>query len=198
MQNGSCYQKSTLGKVLDLEPCRRIIPNIKMLIDLCREKKIPVIYTQTEYLLEDADAFKRLFHLTPKPRTALYSRFVGSPSALKGTWDAEIVDELKPKSNDYVVKKQKYSGFYATNLELLLRTLGVSTILVTGVNTSVCVESTIRDAYFRDFTSIAVKEAIAAPSEHKDLAIGSFENIEQFFGWVFSLKDVVTAIKSIS
>jgi ureidoacrylate peracid hydrolase len=196
MQHGFVNQKSTLGKFVNLEPVRQIIPNIKKLIDLCREKKIPIIYTKQEHLLEDADAFKRLFSLKPKPGSALNSRLAGTPPALKGTWDAEFIEELKPQQGDYIVKKQKYSGFYGTNLELLLRTLGVNTILVTGTATNVCVESTIRDAYFRNFTAIAVKEGVAAAGYQDDLHNATLKNVELFLGWVFSLADVVTAIKN--
>ena len=70
-----------------------------------------------------------------------------------GTRDWEIADELKPTGDDIILDKQRYSAFYNTNLEVLLRGLGVTMVVVTGVTTNICVELTVRDAFFRDFRS---------------------------------------------
>jgi len=197
MQNGFCHEKGTLAKYLNIEPCKRIIPNVKSLIEICRKKGIPIVYVQQEHLPEDKNAVKRLHRIPPKPGSHLEQRSRG-PACVKGTWDAEFVDELKPEPIDYIVKKQKYTAFYNTNLEVILRTLGVNTIILTGVNSNVCVESTARDAYFRDYDVIAVEEAIAAPVEQYELHKAALKNIDTLLGWVFPLKEVLKAIEDLA
>ncbi len=79
-----------------------------------------------------------------------------------GTWDAEITPELAPLPGEYIIDKQRYSAFYQTNLELALRNLGITSVIITGVTTNICVESTVRDAFFRDFKVTVVEDCTGA------------------------------------
>ncbi len=81
---------------------------------------------------------------------------------VRDTWDAEIVDELAPEPGDRVVDKTRYSAFYDTDLEQQLRDLKTEALIVCGVTTNVCVESTVRDAFFRDIRVIVPSDATAA------------------------------------
>ena len=68
-----------------------------------------------------------------------------------GSWDGAFIDELKPNEDDFIIKKHRFSAFYNTQLEDVLREIDIETLVVAGIATNVCVESTIRDAFYRDF-----------------------------------------------
>jgi ureidoacrylate peracid hydrolase len=109
---------------------------------------------------------------------------------VEGTWGWEIIDELKPEPGDLVVKKARYSGFAGTTLENQLNGLDIRYILFTGVATNVCVESTAREAYFREFWPILVEDAInhTGPDFTRQATLYNFESK---FGWVTQTDDVL-------
>jgi len=82
---------------------------------------------------------------------------------VRDTWNTDIVDELRPAAGDVVIYKTRYSGFYKTELESLLKARDIKHLLVTGCTTSVCVESTIRDAMFRDYHCVLLADCTAEP-----------------------------------
>ena len=89
-----------------------------------------------------------------------------------GTWGAAVIDELAPDENDFVIKKWRYSAFFATPLDMLLRQLQVDTIVLTGVLTDVCIQHTAADAYFRGFKTVVPRSCTATISdERKEYAL---------------------------
>ncbi len=106
----------------------------------------------------------------------------------RGTWGAELY--LAPRSGDLVVAKSRYSAFVRTDLEERLRALGVTSVLVTGVVMSQCVESTARDAYQRDFDVVLVEDCAAGRSPEEREA--TCRHIEQSFGWVRNADELRT------
>lgn len=110
-----------------------------------------------------------------------------------GTWDHEIVAELTPRPGEAVVPKARYSGFAGTHLEQLLRARGITTLLLVGVNTNVCVESTLRDAYHREFFALMVPDATlqAGPAHIYEASVF---NVENFLGWTAPADAVATAL----
>jgi ureidoacrylate peracid hydrolase len=101
----------------------------------------------------------------------------------KGSWDYALVDALRPEPGDIVMGKPRYSGFYNTALDSTLRARGVNTLVFTGIATNVCVESTLRDGFHREYFGIVLADATrqAGPASLQDSALA---NIETFFGWV--------------
>ncbi|MFC7688348.1 cysteine hydrolase family protein [Paeniroseomonas aquatica] len=99
-----------------------------------------------------------------------------------GTWDHAIVDGLAPQPGDLLVPKARYSGFAGTGLEQLLAARRVRTVLVAGVATNVCVESTIRDAYHREFFPVMITDATMAAGPGAQEATEF--NVQAFFGWL--------------
>ncbi|TFZ59055.1 pyrimidine utilization protein B [Methylorubrum sp. Q1] len=101
----------------------------------------------------------------------------------KGTWDYALVDALTPEPDDIVLPKPRYSGFYNTPLDSMLRVRGIRTLVFTGIATNVCVESTLRDGYHREYFGIVLADAThqAGPPALQE---GALRNIETFFGWV--------------
>jgi nicotinamidase-related amidase len=138
--------------VLYASSVRDIIPKVKEKIEEAREENRLVIYICDAHRPDD-----REFETFP-------------PHCIEGSWGAEVVEELKPKQDDYIVKKRRYSGFFATDLELLLREKGVEELHLTGCLTDICVLFTCADAYFRGFKIFVSKGATAAltPSDQEN------------------------------
>jgi len=129
------------GKVLCKE-CRSIIPNISKLKDFCTDHEIPVFFVNTALKSDSVLAMKWGAH------------------AMVGTKMAEVIDELHPNPNEFVVEKEGYNGFFRTNLEARLRENGVDTVLVTGIHTHVCVLLTAVGAFERGFNVITLSDCI--------------------------------------
>ncbi|WP_375464106.1 pyrimidine utilization protein B [uncultured Methylobacterium sp.] len=111
----------------------------------------------------------------------------------KGSWDYALVDALVPEPGDIVLPKPRYSGFYNTALDSLLRARGIRTLVFTGIATNVCVESTLRDGFFLEYFGIVLADAThqAGP---ESLQEGALTNIETFFGWVSDVAAFETAL----
>ena len=115
----------------------------------------------------------------------------------EGAWDFAIVDELKPRPGDLAVVKSRYSGFAGTRLDSLLRARGIRYLFFAGIAANVCVESTIRDAFFLDYWPILITDATmqAGPDI---LLQTSFQNIENYFGWTLNSRDFLSGLRQKS
>src|SRR5437899_9144201 len=115
---------------------------------------------------------------------------------IRDTWDTDIVPELKPQPDDIVIYKTRFSGFYQTDLDATLKKFGIKYLIVTGVTTSICVESTVRDAMFRDYLCVLLKDCMSEPIGH-DLPRTNHEasllNAETLFGWVSDSEQFIKA-----
>ena len=113
----------------------------------------------------------------------------------KGSWDFQLVDSLSVEPTDLIVQKTRYSGFAGTNLDLLLRERDIRTLIVTGIASNVCVESTIRDALFREYFCVFVHDATqqSGPAFVQQAVI---YNMETFLGWVSDTNTVCNALRS--
>jgi len=126
----------------------RIIPNIQRLLSFARKKGMPVIYTNDTHL----PSIDEEFELWPQ-------------HAVAGTKGAEVIEELKPNKDDYVIQKRRYSAFFETYLDLLLRELKVDTLVLVGLVTNVCIQNTAADAFFREYQIIVPENCVEAISE---------------------------------
>jgi nicotinamidase-related amidase/catechol 2,3-dioxygenase-like lactoylglutathione lyase family enzyme len=117
---------------------------------------MPVIWTLQEHFAVDASrAHKRLVGHTARRKRV---------SALAGTWDAEIVEELAPLAAvnpSYVVRKHRFGAFHETRLDMMLKMLGTRTLFVAGTTANACVETSIREAYLRDYDVVALEDCIS-------------------------------------
>lgn len=105
--------------------------------------------------------------LTPQPYGILKG-VVDSKSFRKGTWGAEIVDVLKPQTEDIIIEgKRGLCGFASTNLDFILRSRGITNVVLGGFLTNCCVESTMRTAYEKGYNVITLKDCTAALSEEE-------------------------------
>jgi nicotinamidase-related amidase/catechol 2,3-dioxygenase-like lactoylglutathione lyase family enzyme len=157
MQNAFVHDEGTLGASgVDVAPAQATLARSRRLIEACRAAGMPVIWTVQVHLPTDARrARKRLAAHTAKRKRV---------SALAGSWDAALVDELSDLADDptYVIVKHRFGAFYETRLDALLGMLGAEALLVIGVTANACVETTLREAYLRDYDVVAVTDCIAA------------------------------------
>jgi ureidoacrylate peracid hydrolase len=114
---------------------------------------------------------------------------------VEGTWDFAIVDELKPQSGDLVILKTRYSGFAGTTLDSTLRVRDIRHLFFVGIATNVCVESTLRDAYFQEYWPVLVTDGTmqAGPPAAQQATIF---NVESFFGWTLTADSLLGSLQA--
>lgn len=161
MQNGFIHEKGTLGiSGVDVRRLAKIVPAVKRLVERCEDVGMPVIWTVQQHLAADASrARKKLAAHTAKRKQI---------SCLAGSWDEEIVDELKSlaaRNPTNVIRKHRFGAFYETRLEILLRQLDTRTLFIAGTTTNACVETSIREAYLRDYDVVAVTDCISGVND---------------------------------
>jgi ureidoacrylate peracid hydrolase len=187
MQNGFCNETGTLAKSgVNYMPMQSIIPEVKKLIQLCRDSGIPIIWSQ---LIHFADDVSKRLHIIPSH----WDRF-GFYPCLNGTWDCEIVNQLKGEilAEDDIIVKHRFSCFYNTTLEVVLKMRGRRLLIVCGVATNYCVESTIRDAHSRDLDVALIKDCTATSDEA--LYEATLKNVDRVFGRVLSVEELSQVI----
>ena len=123
----------------------------------------------------------------------------GKPSRIliRDNWGTDIIPELQPAPQDLRVYKSRFSGFYQTELDKMLKQRGIDTLIVTGCTTSICVESTVRDAMFRDYRCIVLEDCTAEPiaakasrSNHE----ASLLTMQILFAWISDGKKLANAL----
>src|SRR5919206_2770266 len=129
---------------IDTSRYRQVIPKIRELADLCRNNSIPIFYTQAVRESSGIDLLTRSHKILPKSRE---ERIKKKPICVRETWDAEIVNEIKPAEGDHVVIKRRDSAFLNTEIGVWLRSLSIDTLIFCGIDTSICVETSLRDAF---------------------------------------------------
>lgn len=162
-----------------------------------RAAGIPVVYLNMQHAPDLSDAGPPEGPHRVKHGPLALGDTVAAPDGsrsrilIRDTWNTENVLELAPQAGDVVVSKHRYSGFFETELDEVLRGLAVTHLLVTGCTTSVCVESTVRDATFRNYTCVVLEDCTSEPLGTHE---ASLKVIETLFGWVSSSHAVLGAL----
>jgi ureidoacrylate peracid hydrolase len=188
---------------LDVSPITRLVQPISHVLDAARNADLPIIYTRQEHNPDLSDAGSEHAPHRVKHGRMNIGQSVTAPDGtdsrilVRGTWNTSIVPQLTPQNGDVVVSKHRFSAFFETQLDSILRAKRIDTLIFTGATTSICVESTVRDATFRDYRCIVLRdctiELIAADalrSNHE----ASLLAIELLFGWTADSNDVVGAL----
>ena len=188
---------------IDISVIQRAVPPTAKVLAAARRVGIRCIYLKMAFRpdLSDAgslDSPNRIKHLPFSIGDRVRAPDgTASRVLVRDTWNTEIVSELTPHPEDIVLNKIRYSGFYQTELDVILKGLGITHLLVTGCTTSVCVESTVRDAMFRDYSPIVLADCTAEPIGH-DLPRSNHEasllTIETLLGWVSDSAALVQAL----
>ncbi|MCX8135117.1 MAG: pyrimidine utilization protein B [Roseococcus sp.] len=181
----------------DIAGAAACIARIKLAAGAARAAGIPVFYFQNGWDPEYREAggpgspnwHKSNALKTMRRRPELQGRLLA-----KGSWDYALVEDLAPQPGDIVVPKTRYSGFFNTNMDSLLRARGIRNLVFTGIATNVCVESSLRDAFHLEYFGVVLEDAThaAGPDFAQKAAI---YNIETFFGWVSTVADFCGALK---
>jgi nicotinamidase-related amidase len=168
------------GAPIECPGGREIIPNIQRLLDLARQKGLTVIYTQEAHRAQGVDFGRELDGEEPV-------------HCVEGTPGVEIVPDLAPQPRDFVIVKRRYSAFFATDLDLLLRGLGVDTLILTGAATDVCVRATAQDGQQLNYWIIVPEECVAGTSVEQHHA--ALHNIAYILGKVLPLEKVMLMLE---
>jgi len=190
MQNSTCAHGGSYEKFeADINIYRKIIPNVKKIIDVCHELRIPVFYTQQIREASGIDLLTRRHHIIPRRRL----EFTESITAcVRGTWDAEIIDELLPTKDDHTVVKRRDSAFQDTEFELWLKSIGADTVIYTGIDTCICVENSIREGFNKGYDVILVEDAVA--SMWQALHKATLVKVGYSFGLVLTTEQLVNML----
>lgn len=152
---------------------REVLPRIKAVLEECRKKDILVIFFRHSYRKDKFD--KNLVNMRP--------------NCIEGSGGDEIdkmleVDEVK----DYVIKKRRYSGFFGTDLDLVLRENKIENVIIVGTKTNCCIRATVTDAYYLDYNPYVVSDCVAT----NDAVVNEvhLNDIKKYFGHVVSTPEL--------
>ncbi len=184
MQNGFLDDAGSMATIgLPVAELQRAIAGTNTMIVAAREAGVPVIYTRYVYMPDYSDG-----GIVPN---LLVPAIKENNALAQGSWDAEILAELAPRPGDVIIDKSRPSAFYGTQLEPVLTSLDIRNLVITGVTTNVCVETTARDAGQRDYHVHVLSDATAEFEQGRhDHALGV---IAFMFGWVNTVDDVLVA-----
>ena len=158
-----------------------IIPTLKEMIDAFRTSRRPVIFT------------KHVHHPDNLDSGIMRSWWKGM--CVEGSADSEIHRDIAPLPGEKVVSKHRYSAFYGTDLEIVLRCLKIEDLVIGGIMTNLCCESTARDAYFRDFRVFIPADGTASINEEMHLA--SLLNLAFGFAFVSGAGRIISDLKAL-
>lgn len=179
IQREYCTDEGVLAKLgFDITPIKEMIPRLADFIDRCRKVLPTIIFFKTKVLPE----------LRTKTLIEHYTR-VG----LQRQYKPELVDfwKIHPSNTDIVIEKHRYSGFAETNIQSILRAKDIKAVIIVGVATNVCVESTARDAFSKDYQVIIVSDMTEGTTPAAKNA--SLKTLGDFFGEVINSKDLFLA-----
>ncbi len=197
MQNAFASKGGTLDIAgVDLSDAPHVVRTIRNVLGAARPAGVQIVYLQMAYKPDLSNAGGPD---SPNRCKELAMHLMGSKPELsgklltEGSWDSEIVAELAPRPGDIVAVKTRYSGFAGTTLDAQLRVRGIRNLIFTGIAANVCVESTLRDAYFLDYWPILVADSTMAAGGQAILDATLF-NVESFFGWSVKSEELCAAL----
>jgi ureidoacrylate peracid hydrolase len=179
MQNDFCHPEGVSGKRgRQLTMTIEMAPRLEAFIKACRGVGMPVMFVKTiHYPWTDSPSWVRRL-----------DRDGGDSVCRPGTWGAEFYAGIQPEEGEIVLTKHRYSAFLGTNLDLILRSRGIRSLLISGVGTNVCVESTLRDGYMRDYYIVLLEDCVGATD--RELHEATLKNVRLHFGAVSNSNEV--------
>ena len=173
------------GAIMQVPEARNQVPKIQKLISVCRRLGVPVIYT-----IQETDAILC-------PLEVLSFPHLQDAGMRRGTQGQQVITELAPEPDDTIILKRRFSAFYQTDLEIVLRNIRgsiapVDTIIISGTVTNICCESTARDAFFRDYKVVFGTDICSAntPEAHN----ATLANME-IFGRAMNCETIISALE---
>ena len=188
VQNDFCHNQGVFSKYKSatLDHVEQAVSKLSALIEKCRQSNLPIIFIRTTHSdwTNSPSWLKRMEGAGEKMR-------ICAPDS----WGSNFYN-VSPKEGDCIVTKHRYSAFIGTDLDLILKSKGIENILVTGVATNVCVESTARDAYHRDYNVILIEDCCGAYDKAEHAA--TLNNISKFFGTVTTAETLIATLGKVT
>jgi nicotinamidase-related amidase len=183
------------GEAMEVPPAREIVPAIQSLLNVFRAKRLPVVFTEFVYS-ESAPVLIASLHPEHQPAPPGAPRGFGLPSSscLEGTPSAETVPELAPRPGEIVVRKRGYDAFAGTPLDGALRARNVTSLVVTGTMTDICVLATVTAALHREYRVSVVEDGVA--TLWPEIQRATLDIIGRAYGRVVTGKEVADQISS--
>ncbi|MEX0730565.1 MAG: isochorismatase family cysteine hydrolase [Aquisalimonadaceae bacterium] len=175
VQNDFCADDGYIDKLLqrDMSQCQGVVKPISQLVDEARKAGVLVVWVQANYAPENLPA-----PVLAKQKAMGASMVCCAP----GTWGAELYGGLAPEHGEAVIEKHRYSAFSGTPLDNMLRTRGIRTLVLTGVQTNVCIESTLRDGFSKGYYIVVPEDCVG--SHTPELHRATLDNVRMLFGTV--------------
>jgi ureidoacrylate peracid hydrolase len=206
MQNDFASPLGMFGRAgIALDGIQAVVEPTRRALDAARAAGIVVVYLAMQFKPDLSD----LGSGSAPNRTRHLAMGVGQPIdapdgsrsrvLVRDTWNTQIIDELAPHADDIVVAKHRYSGFFETDLDAVLRERGIASLIFTGCTTSVCVESTLRDAFYRDYQCLVLTDCCAeaiGSEQARTNHDASLTVIEALFGWTAESARFVASIRT--
>ncbi|SFG50277.1 ureidoacrylate peracid hydrolase [Novosphingobium sp. CF614] len=184
----------------DVGPAASVIGRIAQVLDSARAAGMSIVFLQNGWdagYVEAGTPLSPNWHKsnalkTMRARPELAGRFLA-----RGGWDYELVDALAPREGDLRIHKPRYSAFFNSQLDSILRARGIRTLVFTGIATNVCVESTLRDGFHLEYFGVLLEDAThhLGPDFIQQATV---YNVEKFFGWVSTVADFRTAVGQLA
>jgi ureidoacrylate peracid hydrolase len=199
MQNAFASKGGTLDIAgVDLTDAPRVVQTIRGVLDAARPAGVPIVFLQMGYKPDMSDAggprspngCKQIAVHLMRSKPELEGKLL-----TEGSWDFAVVDQLVPLPGDVVITKTRYSGFVGTTLDSQLRVRGIQYLFFAGIATNVCVESTLRDAFFHDYWPILLADG-TMPAGGQSAYEATVFNVESFFGWTVRSEELRAALKA--
>lgn len=191
MQNDFCHPEGARAKAFGVDAIampRAIVPQIVDLMRVCRSAGVRIWLTRQVHYPDDQARKRR------RIPSHLDRRGVKLELCYRGTWGAELLDEIKAevRPEDEVIVKHRASAFFNTPVEAELRVKGIQVLIITGTTTSFCIDSTIRDAYMRDYDVLVPAECVADTDQAAHDAV--LASVDRFHGLVTAKAEIARAL----
>jgi ureidoacrylate peracid hydrolase len=192
MQNGFVAKGGSYDKIgYNTTLYREVIPKIKDLIEFCRSMGIPVFYTEAVKEDSGIDILTNVHNILPKSR----QERLKVPICVRGTWDGVTIDELKPKEKDPVILKRRDSAFQDTDFRIMLQSQGINLLVFTGIDTSICVETSLREGFNIGYDVAIISDATASGDKrHYETTL---ERVRDYYGLVMDTERFKKAIGTL-
>jgi ureidoacrylate peracid hydrolase len=190
VQNDFCAKEGAYGKMgLDLSMVQEMVPRLAKFIDEARRLGFFIVFVRNNYNSNDnwylSDTW---LEQAERRRRGLY---VNVPMCVPGSWGADFY-LVRPLQNEPIVTKHRFDAFESSDLDLILRSRGIRTLLMTGFATNVCVDTTSRHGFVKDYYVVILKDLVA--SDSRELHEASLKNLETYFGQVVGSNELLQSV----
>ncbi|MCF8465978.1 MAG: cysteine hydrolase [Sneathiella sp.] len=199
MQNDFCTEGGWLhSRGIDISPNRKPIAPLKNLVTTCRDHDVPVVWVNwgvRKDLLNISPSLQHAHNPTGN-ETCLAQPVPGTRSEViaKGSWGANVVDEINPGDKDYQITKHRFSAFWDCETDAVLRNLGIKTLVIAGVNMDQCVMTTLEDASFLGYDTVLIEDCTATTSPEYCVEAVLY-NVKLLFGFVIKSPTLIKALE---